>query len=75
MKNAIGADYGKKVSIIYIPSFPMGGSGQPYRRILHSQQQLHRVVLAPDQDGTKQDRRCIHATWFLDDLWGTLLWL
>jgi len=36
--------------------------------ITHDFQQPHIVLLAPHQDGTKQGRRCNHATWSLDEL-------
>ena len=35
------------------------------------QQQSERVLLAPHQGGTKQDRRCSHSIRFLDDIWAT----
>jgi len=38
-------------------------------------QQSQTVLLASNQDGAKQGRRCSHSTWSLDDLWATSPWL
>ena len=40
-------------------------------QIPHGQQQSQIVLLAPHQDGTKEDQRCSNATRSLDDLWSS----
>jgi len=52
------------------PLFLWGGSRgrQPQE---DSEQQSLIAPLAPDQNRTKQGRRCSHSNWFLDDLWAT----
>jgi len=48
------------------------GSSRRGTGIPRDQQQFQIVLLAPHQDGTKQGRRCSHATWSLDKLWAAL---
>jgi len=45
------------------------GAASPAMKIPHGQQQSQ-IVLAPQQDGIKQGRKCSDATWSSDDLWG-----
>jgi len=57
-------------SLIFETAFPMGkiaGAAALVRpEMPHDQQQSQKVSLGPQQDGTKQGRRCSHATWSLD---------
>jgi len=63
-------------SFIFVSAFPLervaGAAALGGPEIPHDQQQSHIVMLAPHQDGTKQGRRCSHAT--LDDLWAAFPW-
>ena len=44
-------------------------------KIPRDQQKSQIVLLAPHQDGTKQGRRCSHATWSLDKLCADFPWV
>jgi len=56
---------------IFIPLERVAGAATPEGlEIPHGQQQSQVVLLDPDQDGTKQGRRCNHASWLLVDLLG-----
>jgi len=66
------------ISVIHSVSHPLflwGGSREQQLEIPHGFQQSVVVLLAPYQDGTKQGRRCNHATCSLVDLWAAFLWV
>jgi len=65
-------------TFIFAPAFPLGRVAREAAlglEIPHSFQQNLAVVLALHQDGTKQGRRYIHATWPLVSFWPAFLWV
>jgi len=64
---------------IFVPAFPLarvaGAAALGELEIPHGQQQFEIVLLAPHKDGTKQNRRCSHFTWALDDRWVAFPWV
>ena len=66
-------------SLIFIPAFTLriAAGQQPYGelKIPHGQEQFQMVLLARNQDGTKQGRRCSNSTWSVDDFWAAFSWV
>ena len=66
-------------SFIFVPTFRFRRDAGPAAiggpKIRRDQQKSQIVLLAPHQDGTKQGRRCSHATRSLEKLWADFPWV
>jgi len=70
-----GMSTDRRYSSIFVNAFPVGRvAGSAVLgglEIPHGQLQSQIFLLALQQDGPNEGRRCSHSTWSLDELWAT----